>query len=322
MAVYTKFDRKDIEEILLNYSIGKLKSFKGIQEGIENTNYYLLVEEKKYILTIYEKRVNPEDLPFFSELMSGLDNKGYKCPVPIYNNKNLTISDYKDKKLMIVSFLEGKAKQVLTPNDCKQVGVEVARMHEITKDFKIKRNNNLSITSWRDLFNSIKDQCTKINKDLPKLIETNLIDVEKNWPKNLPSGIIHADLFSDNIFFQNDKFSGIIDFYFSCNDFYSFEIAICFNALCFDGEKNNLSFNVTKAKNFINGYSSIRKILDDERESIKVLSQGAALRFLLTRVFDALNTVEGAIVKVKDPLEYLKRLEFHKNSKNYEDYFF
>ena len=322
MAVYTKLDKRDVEEILLNYSIGKLKSFKGIQEGIENTNYYLLVEEKKYILTIYEKRVNPEDLPFFSELMSGLNNKKSTCPVPIINNKNTTISDYKGKKLMIVSFLEGKAKQVLTPNDCKQVGVEVARMHKITKDFKIKRNNNLSITSWRNLFNSIKNQCAKINKELPNLIEANLIDVEKNWPKNLPSGIIHADLFSDNIFFKNEKFSGIIDFYFSCNDFYSFEIAICFNALCFDGQKSNLSFNVTKAKNFIDGYSKIRELSQEEKESIKVLSQGAALRFLLTRVFDALNTVEGAIVKVKDPLEYLKRLEFHKNSKNFEDYFF
>jgi homoserine kinase type II len=322
MAVYTKFEKKDIEEILSNYSIGKLKSYRGIQEGIENTNYYLLAEEKKYILTIYEKRVNPKDLPFFSELMTGLDNRNYKCPVPIINNKNKTISDYKKKKLMIVSFLEGKSKQVLTPNDCKQVGEEVAKMHEITKDFKIKRNNNLSVKSWRNLFNAIKDQCTKINKDLPKLIETNLADVEKNWPKNLPNGIIHADLFSDNIFFKNEKFSGIIDFYFSCNDFYSFEIAICFNALCFDGQKNNLSFNVTKAKNFIDGYSSIRKLSDEEKRSIKVLSQGAALRFLLTRVFDALNTVEGAIVKVKDPLEYLKRLEFHKNSKNYEDYFF
>ena len=322
MAVYTKLEKKDIEEILSNYSIGKLKSYRGIQEGIENTNYYLLAEEKKYILTIYEKRVNPKDLPFFSELMTGLDNRNYKCPVPIINNKNKTISDYKKKKLMIVSFLEGKSKQVLTPNDCKQVGREVAKMHEITKDFKIKRNNNLSVKSWRNLFNAIKDQCTKINKDLPKLIETNLADVEKNWPKNLPNGIIHADLFCDNIFFKNEKFSGIIDFYFSCNDFYSFEIAICFNALCFDGQKNNLSFNVTKAKNFIDGYSSIRKLSDEEKRSIKVLSQGAALRFLLTRVFDALNTVEGAIVKVKDPLEYLKRLEFHKNSKNYEDYFF
>jgi|TARA_B110000211_G_scaffold141745_1_gene161875 homoserine kinase type II len=322
MAVYTKLDKKDIEEVLLNYSIGKLRSFKGIQDGIENTNYYLLVEEKKYILTIYEKRVNPKDLPFFSELMTGLDKKNYKCPVPIINNENKTISNCKGKKLMIVSFLEGKAKQVLAPNDCRQVGIEVAKMHEITKNFKLKRSNNLSVKSWRSLFDSIKDQCTKIDKDLPKLIETNLTDVEKNWPKNLPSGIIHADLFNDNIFFQKEQFSGIIDFYFSCNDFYSFEIAICFNALCFDGQKDNLSFNVTKAKSFIDGYSSIRKLLDKEKESIKVLSQGAALRFLLTRVFDALNTVEGAIVKVKDPIEYLKRLEFHKNSKSYEDYFF
>ena len=322
MAVYTKFDKKDIEEILSNYSIGKLKFFKGIQEGIENTNYYLLVEEKKYILTIYEKRVDPEDLPFFSELMSGLNNKNFRCPIPITNKKNKTISDYKGKKLMIVSFLEGKAKKILTPNDCRQVGAEVARMHEITKGFKIKRSNNLSVKSWRNLFNSIKDQSIKINKDLPKLIEANLIDVEKNWPENLPGGIIHADLFNDNIFFHNEKFSGIIDFYFSCYDFYSFEIAICFNALCFDGQKNNLSFNVTKAKNFIDGYSAIRKLSNEEKKSIKVLSQGAALRFLLTRVFDALNTIEGAIVQVKDPIEYLKRLEFHKNAKNYEDYFF
>ena len=223
---------------------------------------------------------------------------------------------------MIVSFLEGKAKKVLTPNNCEQVGAEVAKMHEITKEFKVKRANDLSIKSWRKLFNLVKDQCVKIDKNLPKLIETNLVDVEKNWPKNLPSGIIHADLFSDNIFFHNEKFNVIIDFYFSCNDFYSLEIAICFNALCFDGQKHNLSFNVTKAKKFIDGYSSIRKILDEEKKNIKVLSQGAALRFLLTRVFDSLNTVEGAIVKVKDPLEYLKRLEFHKNSKNYEDYFF
>jgi Putative homoserine kinase type II (protein kinase fold) len=149
-----------------------------------------------------------------------------------------------------------------------------------------------------------------------------LKDVEKNWPKNLPNGIIHADLFSDNIFFKDNKFSGIIDFYFSCNDFYALEIAICFNALCFDGPKNNLSFNVTKAKNFMDGYNQLRKLNDEEKRSIKTLSQGSALRFLLTRVFDALNVVEGAIVKVKDPIEYLVRLEFHKNSKNVEDYFF
>jgi len=254
--------------------------------------------------------------------MSSLNKAGFKCPTPIINKQNQTITDYEGKKLMIVSFLEGKAKQNLSPQNCKSIGLEVARMHQITKKFKIQRKNDLSIKSWRGLFVSVKDKCSKIHKDLPQLIEENLKDVENNWPKNLPSGIIHADLFHDNIFFIQDKFSGVIDFYFSCDDFFAFEIAICFNALCFDGVKQNLSFNVTKAKNFIDGYSSIRKLTNEEKNSIKVLSQGAALRFLLTRVFDALNTVEGAIVKIKDPIEYLKRLEFHKNSKNYEDYFF
>ena len=322
MAVYTKFNQNKINEILSHYNLGKLDQFKGIEEGIENTNYFLSIKKKKYILTIYEKRVKSEDLPFFSNLMSSLNNLNFKCPAPIINKQNTTITDFEGKKLMIVSFLEGKAKKNLSPLDCKSIGIEVAKMHEITKNFEFKRENDLSIKSWRGLFDSVKDKCSKIHKDLPKLIEENLSDVEKNWPKNLPRGIIHADLFHDNIFFIKDKFSGIIDFYFSCEDFYAFEIAICFNALCFDGSKENLSFNVTKAKSFIDGYTSIRKLSEEEKNNIKVLSQGAALRFLLTRVFDALNTVEGAIVKIKDPVEYLKRLEFHKNSKNFEDYFF
>ncbi len=322
MAVYTKFNENKIKEILSNYNLGDLNSFKGIEEGIENTNYFLLVNNKKFILTVYEKRVKSEDLPFFSNLMSLLHKAGFKCPTPIINKKNETITDYEGKKLMIVSFLEGKAKQSLSPQNCKSIGIEVAKMHQITKNFNLKRKNDLSVKSWRNLFDSVKDKCSKIHNDLPTLIEENLQDVENNWPKNLPSGIIHADLFHDNIFFIKDKFSGVIDFYFSCEDFFAFEIAICFNAICFDGLKENLSFNITKAKNFIDGYSSIRKLTEQEKNSIKVLSQGAALRFLLTRVFDALNTVEGAIVKIKDPIEYLKRLEFHKNSKNYEDYFF
>ena len=205
MAVYTKFDKENIEEILSNYSIGKLNSSKGIQEGIENTNYFLLVGNKKYILTIYEKRVKSEDLPFFSELMAGLNQAGVKCPIPIINKQNQAISNYNGKKLMIVTFLEGKAKKILSPENCKSVGAEVARMHEITKNFKIKRKNDLSINSWRKLFNSVKKECSKIHQDLPQLIESNLIDVEKNWPNALPKGIIHADLFNDNIFFKDEK---------------------------------------------------------------------------------------------------------------------
>jgi homoserine kinase type II len=322
MAVYTKFNKNDFIEILKNYSIGSLDSFEGIQEGIENTNYFLKSNNKKFILTIYEKRVKEEDLPFFSELMGNLNKSGFKCPVPICNKNGNSITEFKNKKLMIVSFLEGKAKNNLSPENCKSVGIEAAKMHEITKKFKIKRRNDLSINSWRKIFDTVKNQCSKIHSDLPGLIESNLKDVEKNWPENLPQGIIHADLFNDNIFFKDDKFSGIIDFYFSCNDFYAFELAICFNALCFDGPQNNLSFNATKAKSLVDGYSKIRKLTNLEKKNIKVLSQGSALRFLLTRVFDSLNTVEGAVVKVKDPMEYLKKLEFHKNSKNFEDYFF
>ena len=320
MAVYTKLDKEKISSILSNYNLGNLKKFEGIKEGIENTNYSIETDKSKYILTIYEKRVNEHDLPFFSELMLGLSNKSFICPKPISNKNNMHISDFQNKKFMIASCLEGKSKKNLSPSDCKIVGKESAKLHEITKNFQFKRKNDFSVKSWRKIFEQVRDGCKKIHPDLPKLIEGNLVDVEKNWPNNLPAGIIHADLFNDNIFFKNNKFSGFIDFYFSCNDFYAFEIAICFNALCFDGVKENLSFNVTKAKKFIEGYNEVRKISDEERKSIKVLSQGAALRFLLTRVFDYINIVDGAVVKIKDPMEYLKRLEFHKNAKSFEDY--
>ena len=320
MAVYTKLEKEEIYNILLNYKIGKLKNFEGIKEGIENTNYFIETEKGKYILTIYERRVKDADLPFFSNLMVELSKNGFNCPKPISNRDNNYISDIKNKKFMIVGFLEGNSKKNLTPMECKIVGSEIAKLHQITKNFKFVRTNDLSVKSWRSIFSQVKDKCNKIHPELPKLIEANLTSIEKEWPKNLPSGIIHADLFSDNIFFKNNKFSGFIDFYFSCNDFYAFEIAICFNALCFDGFKQNLSFNVTKAKKLMEGYNEVRKITKDEKIAIKVLSQGAALRFLLTRVFDYINTVDNAVVKIKDPEEYLKRLEFHKNAKSYEDY--
>ena len=322
MAVYTKLNKSEIEEIISLYKLKNLESFAPIEEGIENTNYVIIANKKKYILTIFEKRVKEQDLPFFCELISLLNKSGFKCPLPLLNLESSPISTFKRKKLTILTFISGKSKENLSNENCEDIGKEAAKLHLLTSNFKIHRKNALSIESWRNMFENIKDKCIKIHKDLPNLIEANLKDIEKNWPSNLPSGIIHADLFKDNIIFENNKVSGIIDFTFSCNDFYALEIAICFNALCFDGVKSNLSFNVTKAKKFIDGYSSIRKLSDQERNSIKILSQGAALRFLLTRVFDAINTVEGALVKIKDPIEYLKRLEFHKNAKSYEDYFF
>ena len=320
MAIYTRLDQEKIGSILLNYKLGNLKKFEGIKEGIENTNYLIETEKGKYILTIYEKRVNKDDLPFFSKLMLELSKNNFICPKPISNKNNEYISNLDNKKFMIVSYLEGKSKNNLSPPECKIVGREIAKLHQITKDFNFKRENDLSVKSWRRIFTQVKDKCSKIHPELPKLIEANLINIEKEWPSNLPRGIIHADLFNDNIFFKNNKFSGFIDFYFSCNDFYAFEIAICFNALCFDGFKQNLSFNVTKAKKLMEGYNEVRRISKEEKISIKVLSQGAALRFLLTRVFDYINIVDDAVVKIKDPIEYLKRLEFHKNAKGFEDY--
>jgi len=322
MAVYTKLSEEKLNNFFLKYNLGKLLNYKGIKEGIENTNYFIQTEKGKFILTLYEKRVNEKDLPFFISLMKNLFEKNFPSPEPIINKNGNYISEIDGKKAAVISFLEGNSKKILNPDDCYNVGVNTAKLHEITKDLTGKRQNELSIESWRNIYNKVKNDCCKIHKDLPNIIEKNLDSIEKKWPKNIPSGIIHADLFSDNIFFKKNKLSGIIDYYFSCYDFYAFEIAICLNALCFEGRSENLSFNVTKAKKFIDGYSNIRKISLDEKESLKILCQGAAMRFLLTRVFDFLNLTEGAIVKIKDPIEYLKRLEFHNNVKNYEDYFF
>ena len=322
MAVYTKLSKKELVDFFSKYNLGQLSNYQEIKEGIENTNYFIQTEQGKFILTLYEKRVEEKDLPFFISLMRNLFDNNFPSPNPIINKNGSYISEILNKKAAVVSFLDGVAKKVLNPNECYQVGTYAAKLHLITKDLVAKRRNKLSLNSWKEIYNKVKRGCSKIHPNLSHIIEKNLNEIEKNWPKNIPSGIIHADLFPDNIFFKNNKLSGIIDFYFSCNDYYAFEIAICLNALCFEGKNENLSFNVTKAKKFIEGYSNIRKLTEDEKKCLKTLCQGAAMRFLLTRVFDYLNLTEGAIVKIKDPVEYLKRLEFHDSVKNYQDYFF
>jgi len=322
MAVYTKLSETELKDFFSKYNLGKLLNYEGIKEGIENTNYLTETEKGKFILTVYEKRVEEKDLPFFISLMRNLYDKNFPSPEPIINRNGNYISEILKKKASVVSFIKGNTKKKLSPNECYQVGNYAAKLHKITKNLNSKRENKLSVNSWREIYNKVKKDCSKIHPNLSNIIEKNLNEIETDWPKNIPSGIIHADLFPDNIFFNKNKLSGIIDFYFSCNDYYAFEIAICLNALCFEGKNENLSFNVTKAKKFIDGYSSVRVLTDDEKKSLKVLCKGAAIRFLLTRVFDYLNLIEGAIVKIKDPVEYLKRLEFHESVKNYNDYFF
>jgi len=296
MAVYTKLSDKVLKDFFLKYNLGKLLYHEGIQEGIENTNYLIKTEKGKFILTLYEKRVEEKDLPFFMGLMRNLFDKKFPSPEPIINKNGNYITEILKKKAAVVSFLEGSSKKNLNPDNCNKIGIQAAKLHLITKNLSGKRENKLSVNSWKKIYRKVQNDCSKIHPNLSTIIEKNLEEIENNWPNNIPSGIIHADLFPDNIFFKGDMLTGIIDYYFSCHDFFAFEIAICLNALCFEGKKENLSFNVTKAKKFIDGYTSVRNLSDEERNSLKILCKGAAMRFLLTRVFDYLNLTEGAIV--------------------------
>ena len=318
MAVYTKLEHPEVEQFLEQYNINNFKDYKGITEGVENTNYFIKTSEQDYILTIYEKRVDENDLPFFIKLLSSLSENKFPCPKPIANKNNEKINKIKNKNAALVTFLNGQSKNKITSEDCFEIGKITAQLHEITKKFKISRKNNLSIESWQNIFEKTIKKKIDLDESIIKKTNNYLSYLKGKWPKNLPEGIIHADIFPDNIFFTKNKVSGIIDFYFACNDFFAYEIAICLNSICFD---NNSTFNMTKAKNLIDGYSSIRALGEDEKKYLPILCMGAAMRFFLTRLYDFYNTDNKADVKIKDPFEYFKKIEFHSTIKNFNEYF-
>ena len=318
MAVYTKLEHQEVRQFLKQYNINNFKDYKGITEGVENTNYLIKTSEQDYILTIYEKRVDENDLPFFIKLLSYLSENKFPCPKPIANKNNEKINRIKNKNAALVTFLNGQSKNKITSEECFEIGKITAQLHEITKKFNINRKNNLSIENWDSIFEKTIKQKIDLDESIIKKTKNYLNFLKDKWPKNLPQGIIHADLFPDNIFFRNNKVSGIIDFYFACNDFFAYEIAICINSLCFD---NNSTFNMTKAKNLIDGYTSIRTLSEDEKKYLPILSMGAAMRFFLTRLYDFYHTDNKADVKIKDPFEYLKKIEFHSTIKNFNEYF-
>ena len=318
MAVYTKLEHQEVRQFLEQYNINNFKDYKGITEGVENTNYLIKTSEQDYILTIYEKRVDENDLPFFIKLLSYLSENKFPCPKPIANKNNEKINRIKNKNAALVTFLNGQSKNKITSEECFEIGKITAQLHEITKKFDINRKNNLSIENWDTIFEKTIKQKIDLDESIIKKTKNYLNFLKDKWPKNLPQGIIHADLFPDNIFFTNNKVSGIIDFYFACNDFFAYEIAICINSLCFD---NNSTFNMTKAKNLIDGYTSIRTLSEDEKKYLPILSMGAAMRFFLTRLYDFYHTDNKADVKIKDPFEYLKKIEFHSTIKNFNEYF-
>ena len=237
MAVYTKLIKKDISSLINNYQINKIEKFKGIKKGIENTNYLLKTKQNKFILTIFEKRVKKKDLPFFMNLMEKLNHKKIICPKPLRTKKGTHITNIKTKSACIVTFLEGKDKTILNNKNCFDVGKNIAKFHKVTTKLKLYRQNSMSIHRLNDLLKTIKFKSNQISPNLKNTLNLCLKDIKKKWPKNLPQGIIHGDLFIDNIFFNKNKFSGFIDFYFSSNDYLIYEIAICINALCFDKKK-------------------------------------------------------------------------------------
>tara|TARA_A100000164_G_scaffold375163_1_gene409622 strand:- start:245 stop:1210 length:966 start_codon:yes stop_codon:yes gene_type:complete len=319
MAVYTKINKKDIFYINKKFNVEKIISFKGIKQGIENTNYLLISKNKKFILTIFEKRVLKNEIPFFMKLMDKLNISKINCPKPLRTINGNYLIKLKNKTACIVSFLEGKDKEKLNPKNCFEIGKIIARMHLVTKKMKIFRKNSMGIKNLDPLLKSIKFKSNKSN-NLKKFLINNLKNIKKNWPKKLPKGIIHGDLFIDNIFFKKNKLSGIIDFYFAGNDFFMYEIAICINALCFDKKKSKFKINKQKIKNLIKGYESIKKISLKEKKSLNILCKGAAIRYLLTRLYDYSNTPKTALIKIKNPNEYYQKLTIHNKLLNYKDY--
>jgi len=321
MAIYIKISRNDISAIEKKFNIGKIISFNGIKKGIENTNYLLKTKYKKYILTIFGKRVEKKDIPFFMNLMSGMKKYNINCPLPQKSKKGNYLFQIKNKPAVIVSFVDGKDKTKLSTKNCYDIGKHVAKFHNASKKIKLYRKNSMSLSSWQKILNKIGNKCKKIKPNLKEIMKENLKDIKKKWPKKLSSGIIHGDLFIDNIFFKKNKLHGYIDFYFASNDFLMYEIAICINALCFDKKNNKFIFNKKKSTNLIRGYSKIRKFSDKEKKSLNVLCKGAALRYLLTRTYDYLNTPKSAVIKIKNPREYIQKLKVHNQFNNFKNYY-
>ena len=311
MAVFTKLNKEEISDFLKTYSIGTFISFEGIVEGIENTNYKVTTSNDNYILTIFEKRVNIEELPFFMNLQRNLVSHGFDCPLPIENNNGSTINNLKNKSAVIMSFLEGKQIQSILPHHCKEVGSMVARFTNITKSSKLIRKNSMNINMWESIFMKCKKNGNNIYDPYLETIDKELIFLKKNWPKDLPEAIIHADLFQDNIFFKKDKISGVIDFYFSCKDFIAYEIALTINAWCFDSENG---FQHKNYVSFMEGLNEHTALNDEEIDALHILSRGAALRILVTRLHDKIFHPEEALVIPKDPKEYLDILKWHQEN--------
>jgi homoserine kinase type II len=317
MAVYTDVSAEDLGDFLAGYDIGDLLAYKGIAEGVENSNFLVHTSRGYFILTLYEKRVAAADLPFFLGLMEHLASRGLTCPQPVKNRTGEVLGEVAGRPAAIVTFLDGMWIRRPGTWHCAAVGEAAAALHLAGADFRLKRANALSVRGWRPLYAACRERANSVQPDLAPFLAAELDRLEQIWPRDLPQGVIHADLFPDNVFFLGQQLSGLIDFYFACTDALAYDLAICLNAWCFEQDH---SYNITKGRALLQAYVAKRPLSAAEREAFPLLCRGAALRFLLTRLADWLDVPPGALVKPKDPLEYFRKLRFHQTVVSARDY--
>ena len=317
MAVFTPVSAADMARFIARFDIGQLVDFKGIAEGVQNTNFLVRTDAGRFILTLYEERTEVSELPFFLALMEHLSQGGIRCPTPLHDRQGQALVALNDRPAALVSFLDGAWVREPKAQHCAAVGDALARLHLVGQSFRGQRQNNLGLGGWQPLFQRFAAHADEISPGLGRLIGRELAHLETQWPTALPRGVIHADLFPDNVFFVDDSYSGMIDFYFAANDMLAFDVAICLNAWCFEPD---LTFNRDKAAALLAGYQRVRPLERDEVAALPTLARGAALRFLLTRAHDWLFTAESAFVTKHDPLAYARRLSFHQTVKNASAY--
>ena len=317
MAVYTDVTDEALAGYLAEYDIGALVAFRGIAEGVENSNFSVRTTQGDFILTLYERRVDPADLPWFLGLMQHLAARGLDCPLPVPGRDGTALRMLCGRPAAITTFLPGVWPRRVQQAHCAPLGEAMARLHLAGADFAPTRPNGLGPGAWAALLERCRPRAADVQPGLAEELDAALAGILGAWPAGLPTGHIHADLFPDNVFFLDGRVSGLIDFYFACTDLYVYDIAVCLNAWCFE---QDFSFNVTRARAFLRGYEGVRALSAEERAALPVLAQGAAMRFLLTRLFDWLNTPAGAMVTRKSPLEYLRRLRFHLGIKDFCDF--
>ena len=317
MAVYTHIDEMALKPLIVRYDIGELVSFKGIPQGVDNTNYFVETSKGKYILTIFEKRILIDELPFYIGFMQHLQKKGIPCPTVIETRDGKSITTIADKAAIVATFLDGDWPRSVSEHHCLTLGTTLGHMHKAVKDFPMKRRNSMSLPAWRALVSACRGEADTVEAGLSDFLDKEIDFLEKAWPKYLPRGAVHADLFTDNVFFNGERLSGIIDVYFACTEYFSYDVMLTLNSWCFDAQGK---LDRVKSAALLAQYQKGRAFTKAEARALPIFGRGAAMRIIATRLYDWLNPAPGAVIKAKDPMEHIRILRFHQQAKGPEDY--